>query len=489
MADQAIPNSDGQPPNLLSPKLPAPGAPRRFWAKRLVYVALLLLVGYSGAYFLDINLSRQSGTHRQVTIGRQRINLLQVVKHFFWRPETSLAGNTEDRINILLLGMGGAGHEGPYLTDTNIIVSLKPSRKEAALISVPRDLGVAITGHGWRRVNNANAIGEAQQKDSGGELARQVFSATFNLSVPYYLRVDFRAVEKLVDALGGLPLDVPRAFTDTQYPGPNESYQTVRFAAGREIMTGERVLQYVRSRHGDSGEGSDFARARRQQLVLLALRDKLLSWGTYLNPVRVQALYAAVAEHLTTNLTFSELMYLGSLAREVPQSPRLLVLDTSPTGYLVDTTGENGAFILAPKSGNFNEINRAIADIFAAAEPAAAGVTGPLSRSAVNTATTTAGLAVLNGTWRLGLAARLSAELRREGFSVTAVDNTAQRPLASTTIYVRDTATAVATLEALSKRLRAPLSTSLPNWLTTEAVTATGSAPGIVVVLGEDFKE
>lgn len=115
------------------------------------------------------------------------------------------------------------------------------------MISVPRDLGVAIDGRGQRKINNANSFGEANEPGSGGEYARQIFAKTFNLDIPYYIRVDFKAFEEIINTVGGLTIDVKKAFVDNLYPGPNYSYAPISFEAGAQNMNGERALQYVRS--------------------------------------------------------------------------------------------------------------------------------------------------------------------------------------------------------------------------------------------------
>ncbi len=107
-----------------------------------------------------------------------------------------LKGELSDRINVLILGMGGAQHEGPYLTDSIILASIKPSSHQIALLSIPRDLYVPIPKYGWQRINFANALGVARSKD-GGELSSEVVSDVLNVPVHYWVRADFRNFQRI----------------------------------------------------------------------------------------------------------------------------------------------------------------------------------------------------------------------------------------------------------------------------------------------------
>lgn len=410
-------------------------------------------------------------------------SIFTFVKNFLFKTDPVLEGQEEDRVNILLLGMGGAGHDGPYLTDTNIIVSIKPTTKEVAMISVPRDLGVEIPKNGVRKINHANAFGELAEPGNGGEHARQVFEQTFGLPIHYYVRVDFKAFTELVDTIGGITVNVPRTFTDTAFPGANFSYRTVQFTAGTQTMDGETALDFARSRHGNNGEGSDFARSHRQQLVIMALKDKMLSIGTYTNPNTVQNILNAMSTHVTTNLNIGQLMYLAGLAKEVNRLPHNLVLDNAPGGYLVSTTGDNGAFLLFPKTGDYTSIQMAIQSIFQTTSTLAMApiVTTPApiipaqQPSAVlsNKITPVSKLPMIkieiqNGTWRAGLAARFKESLKEQGFTILTVGNSLKKPIDKTAIYVLNSASSLEGAKILSNQFKAPLLTVIPDWLKPE---------------------
>lgn len=485
------------------------------WKKRSFYIAigLIIVITFFGALTLSaINRGwwfNSSPTNGFFLTPKSR-GILQAVKNFIFKSDPVLAGQEDDRINILLLGIGGAGHDGPYLSDTNIVVSIKPSTKQVALISIPRDLGVKIPSQGWRKINYASAYGEALQSGNGGEYARKIFEDTLDLPIPYYARVDFTAFAEMIDAVGGVTVDVTRGFTDSAYPGVNSSgredtsYQTITFTAGVQTMDGTRALQYARSRHGNNGEGSDFARAHRQQLIISALKEKLLSFGTYTNPMVVQKILNSLEAHVTTNLSIDQLIYLAGVAKEIDNNPKTLVIDDSPNGFLVSTIADSGAYMLFPKTGNFDKINEAVKNIFdsAVATPSDATTTAVTTPATANNTSVfpTLKIEIKNGTWRAGLASRVEKKLEEKGFAVIAVGNNLKRPIANTTLYVIQEGVDAAALGALQAELGTKnLSQSTPGWLldSYDDPQTTGSEVGpkynqaaeVVIVLGEDYKE
>lgn len=483
--------------NLLQPQAlpesPLPEKPKKKW---IFWLFLAVIVLFVGGYIIKqtslANWPEDPSQYDPVTLKPKKVSLLQTVKNMVFRSGDIVQGENDDRINILLLGMGGAGHDGPYLTDTNIIVSLKPSTKEIAMISVPRDLGTEINGYGVRKINFANSYGEAQTAGQGGEFARKIFEKTFSLDIPYYVRVDFKAFEEMIDAVGGLKINVQNSFVDTQFPGEGVSYKTVNFPAGEQTMNGVTALEYARSRHGNNGEGSDFARSRRQQQILTALKEKLLSFGTYTNPLKVQQLLRALSNHITTNLNFGQIMYLSGLVRDSSDNIKMFVIDDSVNGYLHSGITSSGAYMLFPKTGNFNSINQTIKDIFST----------EIKTNNTTTETTkknepifpTGKIEIQNGTWRAGLAAKWQVALQEKGFTMLAAGNSIKRPIDKTTIYVLKSNVSKEILDALTKEVPGSIENTIPTWLTAP-VTSSESSVGynkeadILIILGTDIKE
>lgn len=280
--------------------------------------------------------------------------------------DRQLQGEENDRVNILILGIGGPGHDGPYLTDTMLVASYKPSTNQLALLSIPRDLVVNIPGYDYRKINNVLSIGRDIKYPGGGEaLTVKIVSDTFNIPIQYYALMDFTGFEEVINQVGGVDVTVEDAFTDYEYPTENYGYQTIHFNAGSQHMDGATALKFARSRHGNNGEGSDFARARRQQKILEALKEKLLSVGTLINPKKISDILGSLGSHSQTNMEVWEMIRLAKLVKNIKHDQIINeVIDSSINGFLRNDTGQGGAFILVPKDRNYQDIQFLAQNIF-----------------------------------------------------------------------------------------------------------------------------
>lgn len=433
--------------NLLENKLePAPKAKRRFplWLKiTLSFFALLLIASSVFAY--EIFLVPQNKA------AATKIPFLTQIKYLVTNKDKPLKGQLEDRINILLIGMGGEGHPGAYLADTIILASFKPSTKELALLSIPRDLYVSIPEYGWRKINNANAFGyEMDYPGKGEALTAKIVSDVTNQPIHYYARLDFAGFRKIIDELGGVEINVAEAFTDYQFPDYNYGYQTVSFKTGLQKMNGERALQYARSRHATGGQGSDFARSKRQQAVLLALKNKIFSFGTLINPGKLIQVMNILGNHTKTNLEAWEIIQLASLGKEVKgQEIVNRVLDNSIDGPLVTATTIDGAYILKPRTGDWSEVQDIAQNIF---------TVGLVKEE-------DAKIEIQNGTASTGLAEKISQSLKNHDYNVVKLGNASRRDYEKTVIYDLTSGQKPNTLKSLKEKLKANVATTLPFFL------------------------
>ena len=477
------------------PLSPPPRSPKiKRWAFLIIGLAILGILIFRN--YAIVRWPTNPSAYDPITLKPKKVGFLETVRNFIFSSDNVLAGQQEDRINILLLGIGGPGHEGPYLSDTNIILSIRPSANQAAMVSVPRDLAAKINGHGLRKINNANAFGEAETPGNGGEYARKIFEETFNINIPYYARVDFSAFKELIDSLGGIVINVERSFTDASFPANNDSLQTVSFVAGPQQMDGERALIFARSRHGTNGEASDFARAKRQQLVLAAFKKKLLSAGTFLNPITLQRVISSLSKNIATNLDFGQIMFLINMAKEIDSGEiKTLVLDDSPNGFLKPLIGQDSAYLLAPKNEGYGEINLAIQNIFNATGTPAVAAPDQNKPAPVSMSVPTAKIEIQNGTWRAGLAAVKKQELEKDGLYVPYIGNSVKRPIAVTVIYIINTNTPKGIIASLAAKFNASSTPYLPEWLQTAYNDSAGTATGttkykldadVLVILGEN---
>lgn len=267
-----------------------------------------------------------------------------------------LKGEADGRINILLLGMGGGDHPGGTLTDTIMVASIKPATNEVAMLSVPRDLYVNVDGYGKDKINAAHALGEQKKYPGGGiALSKETVNKTLDLPIHYTVRVDFEGFSKLVDAVGGVDIDVEEDLYDPFYPDGNYSVKK-----GMHHMDGKAALKYARSRETTS----DFDRAKRQQKIIVAVKEKVLSASTLTNPQKMNDILNVLGDHIKTDMQIWEAQKLGTMFQKVDKNKIVnRVLDNSADGPL-ESSNAYGMYTLVPKTGNFKEIQAIAKNIF-----------------------------------------------------------------------------------------------------------------------------
>lgn len=278
------------------------------------------------------------------------------------KPVPAVEPELPERVNILLLGIDRRqGETGPCRSDAMVLVSLDPLRKAASILSIPRDLWVAIPQAGGRylqdRINTAHYYGERDRFPNGGPgLAMATVRHNLGITVQHYVRVDFQGFVRIIDELGGIDIDVPADMVDARYPTASFGTMTVRFRRGRQRLDGERALQYARMRHG----GSDLDRIRRQQQILVAVRERVL--GLDYPPTRIPALVQALRGAVETDLGPAELVAVARAALQVgPGNIRRAAIDET---MVIDWVTPRGAAVLLPQRAR---IQRLVADLFAPA--------------------------------------------------------------------------------------------------------------------------
>ncbi len=396
-------------------------------------------------------------------------------------PEKQLKGEANDRVNFLLLGVGGEGHDGANLTDTIIIASLKPSTKQIAMMSIPRDLTMNLPGYGWRRINNINAFAEEKEKGSGANVAAQQIGNAFGTTIDYVFRIDFHGFSELIDEVGGVRVYVDRAFTDASFPTDDFKYQTVSFKQGWQSMDGETALKYSRSRHGSNGEGSDFARSRRQQKIIAALGDKLFSFETLIRPSRIRAMQNLLANHFTTNMELWEAIRLARMAGTIDTSTiTMRTMDDSPGGLLVQTRiGE--AFALLPVNNNWQTLTDAIKNLVPENPNEATRTAENKPKPKPPSSVIPARVEIQNGTMVAGLAAETAKKLTRLGFVVERVGNATTRTYEKTVVVDLTKGGNLEALRSLQEALGADIASTPPQDFTPPPV----DAPQFLVILGK----
>lgn len=396
--------------------------------------------------------------------------------------DTPIIGMQDDRVNVLLMGIGGRGHEGSNLTDTIIVASYKPSTKEVSMMSIPRDLIVPIPGHGWRKINNLYSLAEYNDPGTGGDYAKQIISQIFEVQIPYYVRIDFEGFVELVDLVGGIDVEVPRTLSDYQYPIPgreeypeDQRYEHLYVEAGMQHFDGDLALKYVRSRHGQGEEGSDFARAARQQLVIKALMDKVFSLNTLLRPTKIKKIENNIQDNIDTNLSFDELTAFARLAADYLGDSKPVinrVLSDAQDGPL-QAANYNGAFVLEPKVEDFSELKFIAANMFNPEQvyerpTEETGLPHVVLQNPVP-AKEKATIEIQNGTFVSGLARATEEKLTGLGYDVVSISNAPNQDSSNTVIYDFSDGKYPATLDFLAGNYTDNITSKIPLGLSSSA--------------------
>jgi LCP family protein required for cell wall assembly len=268
-------------------------------------------------------------------------------------------------INFLILGIAGGNHQGKDLTDTIMFASLDPYQKQLFLVSLPRDIWLEK----WRAKLNSiyHYKGLTETKKTVGEILGQ--------KVDYGVIIDFELFQKIIDTLGGITVDVERSFDDYRYPIPGKEndlcggdpqyrcrYEHLHFEAGKQFMDGKTALKFVRSRNAEGEEGTDFARAARQQKVILAIKDKIISKEFLLSPKKVIQLFKLVSLNIQTDIPKEKYWQIAKIGIKIKN----IKTATLNENYLINppiSKKYDNQWVLVPKSGNWSEIQKHIKSI------------------------------------------------------------------------------------------------------------------------------
>ncbi|KKS05337.1 MAG: Cell envelope-related transcriptional attenuator [Candidatus Woesebacteria bacterium GW2011_GWA1_41_7] len=291
-------------------------------------------------------------------------------------PSTDQITSKSGAVNILVMGKSGGIHEGADLTDTMFIVSIPFEKSGISTVSIPRDLWIPDLR---AKINSAYYWGKegtsyytVEETGGGISFAKKVAGEVSGQEIQYGVVVDFSAFKDIVDSIGGIEVNVENGFTDNLYPiegkendtckGDEDDslaretyacrYEVISFEAGVQKMDGQTALKFVRSRHAEGDEGTDIAREARQQKVIKAIKDKIMSAKVLFSPSAISKIFLIIEKYVETDV---ELPTAGDLARlaydssgDIHQNilPEAL-LEHPPTSPIYDNL-----YVLIPKTGN-----------------------------------------------------------------------------------------------------------------------------------------
>jgi polyisoprenyl-teichoic acid--peptidoglycan teichoic acid transferase len=457
---------------------------KKIFLKVFIFTAVFLLIGLT-LFASCANVPEQANSFIN------KIPIFGQIRHLAKSSDRLLKNEETGRVNILLLGMGGKGHDGAYLTDTIMLASLDVKNKKVSLLSIPRDLSIPVEGASdWTKINNINAFAEAKSAGSGGMAISQAVSDILDIPIDYYVRADFDGFKNIIDKIGGVDVQVENTLDDYSYPidGQEDNpdyyarFNHLHVDKGLQHMDGSLALKFARSRHGSGSEGSDFARARRQQLILEATKQKLMTVGILLNPVKLSEIISELNNHVDTNLQIWEMIKMWSMFKGISRDDIInKVIDNSADGLLYQTINDKGAYVLLPKNGDFQEIKYLAQNIFTVVPP----------QKKAEVATESATLEILNGTWVNGLANRVAIDLEKYGFQVVRTGNSSRQNFEKSVIYDLTFGEKIKSLSILKEKTGASVTFDLPDWLKTDMAAELSKSdnkerPDFIIVLGQD---
>lgn len=324
--------------------------------------------------------------------------------------EDRLDGESDGRINIVLLGMRGKEMSGGgTLADTIMVVSIRiikgdqeQKQYKVSMVSIPRDLYVTIPGtNATSKINGVYAHSANKGAGEGMKAMKKILEDVSGQPMHYGIEVNFEGFRKIVDALGGVEITRDTEFIEplqfheeqvcdganggvftvrsgrvqtkvnergkvvAQYPlcynATEECGGVFKVPAGTTILNGEQALCYVRARK----TSSDFDRARRQQEVIGKLKDKALSKGVLTDFGKIQELMDAVSGNVYTDMQLWEMQRLFDMYKDMGDNPEVVhkVLENSEEGLLYSHEGDERGYILLPRGDSYDRIRELFATI------------------------------------------------------------------------------------------------------------------------------
>jgi polyisoprenyl-teichoic acid--peptidoglycan teichoic acid transferase len=335
-----------------------------FWAANLVVLIISIIVTINIFSKKDQPLDSSTSQVKGVVTERQE-DISEAIKDL-------------KTLNVLVLGYGGAGHQGGMLTDVIQLVHFDFEKSEISMISIPRDLWVVLPNGKEAKINQAFTLGDDKNEliKSGGMVAKDMASVVTGQPVDYFVAVDFVDFKRLVgEVLDGIEVEVAETLEDSWYPitgnelepcgyTPEEiadltnqysgfeleskfecRYEHLYFAKGTVKMEGGDALKYVRSRHGSAG--GDFSRSRRQQEVITAMKKKLLSLESFKD---APDFYKQAKHTFTSDIDLEIMKHLGPAMRGTGEF-KVKTINLNTDNVFQNSKSGNGQFILIPKGG------------------------------------------------------------------------------------------------------------------------------------------
>lgn len=327
---------------------------KKRWTKILATVVVLVVaVGGFFAWKTGYTLNKISGS------GNSSLGSLL--------GDGSAPEEQEGRFNILLLGMRGVNMPGGgLLADSIMVASFDTKRNLVALISVPRDLYVKIPGTNERgKINSVYSHWESGGRGQGIAKMEEMMGTVTGLKINRAIVTNFDGFRQLIDMVGGIDVRLSKSFSETlQFVEGNECGGSFALPAGTNHLNGEKALCYARARV----QTNDFDRSKRQQAVLKALKDKMISLGTLADFGKLNKILDIVGANVKTDLAPEEMKgFYDQYANMKDADIIQLVFENSEKGLLmVPEAGTGLGYVLVPRAGqdDYSRLRDACRNVF-----------------------------------------------------------------------------------------------------------------------------
>lgn len=281
--------------------------------------------------------------------------IISQFKKILLASENELRKSPNGETNILLLGIAGNGHGGDNLTDTIIILTISPDQKKITASSVPRDLYVELPeSQYWGKINAVYAKNAKSNPKDGIKALSQEIKKITNISINYYVILNFEGFKKIVDLAGGVDYTLKEDLIDPTFPNENYGYDPLNLKAGTYHLNGDLALKLSRSRHNIKG---DFSRIERQHEIIMLLKEKIEKNDLLSNVFRVTDLLAVIGDNVKTDISLPEMQKLSVIAKNI-EMIRSKIPNSGLEEGLLRTDNISGADVLLPRDPSYEELRK-----------------------------------------------------------------------------------------------------------------------------------
>jgi LCP family protein required for cell wall assembly len=261
----------------------------------------------------------------------------------------TLKGESQDRTNVLIMGMTQDG----LRTDSIIIASYYYKENKLVTLNIPRDLYV-YDGYENAKFGEVYAYAKAREPSNSqypDQFLASLISKEYGIPIDYWAQFNMQGEVDFINSIGGINVNVPVSFTDYEYPTANYSgyvRPAPHFNAGPQLMDGDTALVYSRSRHSlDNGQGSDFARSKRQGQVIQATLSKVKAQGVVGNATKLSTYLGILNKNFTSDMSTPEILRAVSFLGNFSTTQDYYIANWSDTnGFICDAVSSTGSDIL-----------------------------------------------------------------------------------------------------------------------------------------------